>query len=152
MRSAAIKRETGAEIADAVYVETAQREALSAELVFAGEAEIRRLNRETRAVDRVTDVLSYPTLDGIRGKTLKLRDFPFDAEEGTLMVGSVVICRAQARAQAEEYGHSEEREITYLLIHGLLHLLGYDHMTEEDKREMRALEKRVLARLGEEEV
>ena len=100
----------------------------------------------------MTDVLSYPTLDGIRGKTLKLRDFPFDAEEGTLMVGSVVICRAQARAQAEEYGHSEEREITYLLIHGLLHLLGYDHMTEEDKREMRALEKRVLARLGEEEV
>ena len=142
------KKGNWAEIADAVYVETAQREALSAELVFAGEAEIRRLNRETRAVDRVTDVLSYPTLDGIRGKTLKLRDFPFDAEEGTLMVGSVVICRAQA----EEYGHSEEREITYLLIHGLLHLLGYDHMTEEDKREMRALEKRVLARLGEEEV
>ena len=139
------KKGNWAEIADAVYVETAQREALSAELVFAGEAEIRRLNR-------VTDVLSYPTLDGIRGKTLKLRDFPFDAEEGTLMVGSVVICRAQARAQAEEYGHSEEREITYLLIHGLLHLLGYDHMTEEDKREMRALEKRVLARLGEEEV
>ena len=146
------KKGNWAEIADAVYVETAQREALSAELVFAGEAEIRRLNRETRAVDRVTDVLSYPTLDGIRGKTLKLRDFPFDAEEGTLMVGSVVICRAQARAQAEEYGQSEEREITYLLIHGLLHLLGYDHMTEEDKREMRALEKRVLARLGEEEV
>ena len=128
------KKGNWAEIADAVYVETAQCEALSAELVFAGEADIRRMNRETRAVDRVTDVLSY------------------DAEEGTLMVGSVVICRAQARAQAEEYGHSEEREITYLLIHGLLHLLGYDHMTEVDKREMRALEKRVLARLGEEEV
>ena len=71
------KKGNWAEIADAVYVETAQCEALSAELVFAGEAEIRRLNRETRAVDRVTDVLSYPTLDGIRGKTLKLRDFPF---------------------------------------------------------------------------
>lgn len=138
-------------VADAVFCETRQNADLSAELLFVGEEEIMRLNRDTRGLNRVTDVLSYPTLDGIRGAVLNAGDFPFDTEDGRLMIGSVVICEARAAEQAAEYGHSTEREIKYLLIHGLLHLLGYDHMTEEDKREMRALEKRVLARLGEED-
>lgn len=138
-------------IADAVFCETQQCASLFAELLFVDEKEILRLNSETRGIDRVTDVLSYPTLDGIRGVVLNCEDFPYDCEDGHLMIGSIVICEARAAEQAAEYGHSTEREIKYLLIHGLLHLLGYDHMTEEDKREMRTLEKRVLARLGEED-
>ena len=119
---------------------------LSAEIVFTDEEEIRKLNAETRGKDAVTDVLSYPTLDGIRAKALSRAQFPFDMdEEGCLFLGSVAICRERAAQQAEEFGHSLRREIFYLAVHGLSHLLGYDHMTEEDKAQMRAREERILA-------
>lgn len=119
------------------------------ELVFADGAEIRRLNRETRNIDRVTDVLSYPALDGIKGKPLSAAEHPFDTdEEGRLFLGSVVICCERAREQAIEYGHSYERELHYLLVHGVMHCLGYDHLTEEEQREMRSKEEEVLSALG----
>ena len=122
---------------------------LAIELVFVDGEEIRRLNRETRNTDRVTDVLSYPTLDGIKGKALKGAEYPFDVdEEGNLLIGSVAICCDRAREQAEEYGHSYERELHYLLVHGIMHCLGYDHMTDEEKSEMRAQEERTLGKLG----
>lgn len=122
---------------------------LSAEIVFVDGEEIRRLNRETRGNDSVTDVLSYPSLDGIKGKKLKKRDFPADTDEdGNIFLGSIAICTERAKEQAEEYGHSYERELHYLATHGLCHLLGYDHMTEEDKREMRPREEAVLKKLG----
>ena len=122
---------------------------LSAELVFADAEEIRRLNRETRGKDAVTDVLSYPNLDGIRGKALDKADHPFDLDEdGRLFLGSVVICRERAAEQAEEYGHSLRRELYYLAVHGLCHLLGYDHVTDEDRAEMRAREELVLNAMG----
>ena len=117
--------------------------------MFVDGEEIRRLNRETRNTDRVTDVLSYPTLDGIKGKALKGAEYPFDVdEEGNLLIGSVAICCDRAREQAEEYGHSYERELHYLLVHGIMHCLGYDHMTDEEKAEMRAQEERILGKLG----
>ena len=122
---------------------------LAIELVFVDGEEIRRLNRETRNTDRVTHVLSYPTLDGIKGKALKGAEYPFDVdEEGNLLIGSVAICCDRAREQAEEYGHSYERELHYLLVHGIMHCLGYDHMTDEEKSEMRAQEERILGKLG----
>lgn len=122
---------------------------LAIELVLVDGEEIRRLNRETRNTDRVTDVLSYPTLDGIKGKALKGAEYPFDVdEEGNLLIGSVAICCDRAREQAEEYGHSYERELHYLLVHGIMHCLGYDHMTDEEKSEMRAQEERILGKLG----
>ncbi len=122
---------------------------LSAEIIITDEAEIRRLNAEARGIDAVTDVLSFPSLDGIRGKALKKADFPFEVdEEGKLFLGSIVICEKRAREQAEEYGHSYMRELHYLAVHGLWHLLGYDHMTEEDKPEMRAKEEKILSKLG----
>ena len=75
--------------------------------------------------------------------------FYFDLdEEGRLFLGSVVICRERAAEQAEEYGHSLRRELYYLAVHGLCHLLGHDHETEEDKRAMRAAEEDVLAEMG----
>lgn len=122
---------------------------LSAEIIVTDEAEIRRLNAEARGIDAVTDVLSFPSLDGIRGKALKKADFPFEVdEEGKLFLGSIVICEKRAREQAEEYGHGYMRELHYLAVHGLWHLLGYDHMTEEDKPEMRAKEEKILSKLG----
>ncbi len=122
---------------------------LSAEIIVTDEAEIRRLNAEARGIDAVTDVLSFPSLDGIRGKALKKADFPFEVdEEGKLFLGSIVICEKRAREQAEEYGHSYMRELHYLAVHGLWHLLGYDHMTEEDKPEMRTREEKILSKLG----
>ncbi len=122
---------------------------LSLEIIFADKEEIKRLNSEFRKIDRETDVLSFPTLDGIRGKALKAADFPYDTDEdGKLFLGSIVICTEVAKDQAEEYGHSYERELFYLAAHGVCHLLGYDHMTEEDKQEMREKEERVLKKLN----
>lgn len=119
---------------------------LAVELVFTDEAGIRKLNAGTRGKDAVTDVLSFPNLDGILEKPIRKADFPFDAdEEGNLFLGSIVICRKRAAEQAEEYGHSLRRELYYLAVHGLCHLLGYDHEREEDKAQMRAREEKILA-------
>ncbi|MGN0818654.1 MAG: rRNA maturation RNase YbeY [Candidatus Coproplasma sp.] len=122
---------------------------LALEIVFVGKDEIRELNAERRSVDAVTDVLSFPTLDGIFGKEISAKDFPYDIDEqDNLFIGSIVICTEVAREQAEEYGHSYERELFYLATHGVCHLLGYDHMTEDDKKIMREKEERVLKKLN----
>lgn len=122
---------------------------LAAELVFTDEEGIRSLNAKERGKDAVTDVLSFPNLDGIYKKALNEEDFPYDLdEEGRLFLGSVVICKKRAAEQAEEYGHSLRRELYYLTVHGMCHLLGYDHEREEDKAEMRAEEEAVLAKMG----
>lgn len=122
---------------------------LAAEIMLCDEQEIRRLNREMRNTDAVTDVLSFPSLDDIRGVILKKDDFPLDIDEnGNLFLGSIAICVKRAEEQAEEFGHSFARELHYLATHGLWHLLGYDHMTEEDKREMREREEKVLEKLN----
>lgn len=99
------------------------------------EDEIQDLNRDYRGVDAVTDVLSFPLFS---------RE---ELEDGAIL-GDIVICSQRAREQANDFGHSYEREIVYLSVHSLLHLLGYDHEEEEDKAEMRALEKEVMKRLG----
>lgn len=122
---------------------------LAAEIVFVDEQEIKRLNNELRSVDTVTDVLSFPSLDDIRGVKLEKADFPADIdEEDNLFLGSIAICTKRAREQAEEYGHSYNRELHYLATHGLWHLLGYDHMGEEDRAQMREKEEKILTKLG----
>lgn len=122
---------------------------LAVELIFVDEEEIRRLNNETRNIDKVTDVLSYPTLDDIKGQALCGEDYPYEIdEEGNLVIGSIAICCQRAKEQAEEYGHSYERELHYLIVHGIMHCLGYDHMAEEDKVEMREKEEYILGKLG----
>lgn len=122
---------------------------LAAEVVFVDGEKIRELNSSTRGVDAVTDVLSYPSLDGIRGVALKKANFPADVDEnGNLFIGSIAVCTQRAEEQAKEYGHSYGRELHYLVTHGIFHLLGYDHMTESDKAEMRLREERVLARIN----
>ena len=122
---------------------------LAVEFLAVDSEEIRRLNREMRDTDKVTDVLSFPTLDGIRGREIKGEDHPFEVdEEGRLLIGSIVVCKERAKEQAEEFGHSYERELHYLLVHGVMHCLGYDHIEEQDKAEMRAAEERVLENMG----
>lgn len=103
-------------------------------LTFVSSEQIRELNRDYRNVDRVTDVLSFPQYED-------LNDI---GPEGEIPLGDVVICVGRALEQAEQFGHSAEREIVYLFIHSICHLLGYDHMTEEEKKEMRAKEEEVM--------
>ena len=122
---------------------------LSFELMLVDEEEIRTLNREQRGIDKVTDVLSFPTMEDIKGQPLLEDDHAEELdEENRLLIGSIIICKKRAEEQAEEYGHSFERELFYLAVHGVLHCLGYDHETEEDKCEMRAQEEIVMQRLG----
>ena len=122
---------------------------LGVEFLFVDGEEIRRLNRETRNIDKVTDVLSFPTLDGIKGQAIRAKDYPFEIDEdGVLLIGSIVVCTQRAKEQAEEYGHSYNRELHYLLVHGIMHCLGYDHMEEDEKAEMREKEEFILGKLG----
>ena len=96
--------------------------------------EIRELNRDYRDVDRETDVLSFPQFECVE-------DMP---EFGELCLGDVVICLDKVEEQAKEFDHSFERELIYLFVHSLLHLLGYDHMEEDEKQEMRQREEQVM--------
>ena len=121
---------------------------LSAELLLVSEEEIRKLNARERGVDSVTDVLSFPSMDGIKGQAILAEEHGEELDEdGNVFLGSIVICEKRAREQAQEYGHSFERELWYLAVHGILHCLGYDHMTEEEKREMREKEESVMQKL-----
>ncbi len=122
---------------------------LAVEAVFVSEDEIRTLNKTTRNIDKVTDVLSYPAMEGIRGKKLCKKQHPLEIDdEGNLLIGSIAVCIQRAKEQAEEYGHSFERELHYLIVHGVMHCLGYDHITDADKAQMREQEERVLQKIG----
>ncbi len=119
-----------------------EKEGLPAEnaeisLTFVSKEEIRELNNQYRGIDNHTDVLSFPLIE----------DFDEIEEDEEFMLGDVVICLEKAREQAEEYGHSERREIAYLFVHSVCHLLGYDHMEEDEKQEMRAREEKVMTLL-----
>lgn len=109
-------------------------------VVFCDDAHIHELNRTYRGVDRPTDVLSFALNEG------EEPDIVNGPAENLL--GDIIISLDTAARQAEEYGHSLEREMAYLVIHGMLHLLGYDHEKDEDKAEMREEEEYVLGLLG----
>lgn len=136
-------------LAKAVYTVLGQKAKIKAELVFESEDGIQILNKRERGVDSVTDVLSFPSLDGIKGVVLKPENCFTEMDGGYIFIGSIVLCEEKIKEQAAEIGHSEERETQYLIIHGLMHLFGYDHMTDEDKAEMREKEKEAIALLGE---
>lgn len=137
-------------IADVLYKTLGQRTDLYVELDVVSQEEIKALNSDNRHIDAVTDVLSFPMLDGIRGKKIYKKDYPYDYDEDekAIFLGSVAICLDRAKEQAIEYGHSLQREMSYLFVHGLLHLFGYDHITDDDKKEMREKEEQVLLELG----
>ena len=134
------------ELLKAVYSHLNQTAPITAEVVFVSQEEIKELNKSQRNIDKVTDVLSFPTLDGIKGEVLNKKDYPLDlTDDGkSIFIGSIAVCEERAKEQAIEYGHSLTRELLYLLCHGLLHLMGYDHETESDKKEMRLLEDKIM--------
>ena len=96
--------------------------------------EIRELNREYRGVDKDTDVLSFPMED--------------EFNIGLALLGDIIISVEKALEQSKKYGHSLERELAYLACHSMFHLMGYDHMEEDEKEEMRKKEKKVMKNLG----
>ncbi len=119
-----------------------------AEIEFIDKAAMHELNMRTRGVDRPTDVLSFPMLDVITPLTKENYPFDYDETAGGVMLGSIALCREIAAEQAEEYGHSTEREETYLFTHGLLHILGFDHIEEADRIKMREAEESILSAIG----
>lgn len=114
--------------------------------------EIRKLNRSARGLDRPTDVLSFPMLEYDRpGDFSWLESEPQDAfnpETGELMLGDIVISKDRVLAQAEEYSHSPVREYAFLIAHSMLHLFGYDHMEEEERRLMEERQRGIMEKVN----
>lgn len=118
-------------------------------LLFVDNEEIREINKETRNIDKATDVLSFPMLDYPKGKVFKdvYKDKVFDVmylDGDELVLGDMVLSLERAEEQSIEYNHSFKREVCYLIVHSILHLLGYDHMEDEEKKIMRAREEEIL--------
>ncbi len=117
------------------------------EVSFVSEEEIKKLNQTYRSVDKITDVLSFPQLQ-IKYPQ-KLREFASEVSpDGLLRLGDIVICKQKAKAQAKEFGHSYKRELAFLALHGLLHLLGYDHIERKDEKIMNATCEKILSSLN----
>ncbi len=121
------------------------------DVLITDDAGIHEINREQRGVDRPTDVLSFPMFQLEPGIPPTPETAELDPATGLLPLGDMVISYQRAQSQAEEYGHSVRRELGYLAVHSVLHLLGYDHMDGDDgpmKRQMRAREEAIMNGLG----
>ena len=111
------------------------------EVISVSENEIRELNNSERNIDKITDVLSFPMFNSADEATAD--------EAGSVFLGSMVICKERALQQAEEYGHSIEREVAFLAVHSTLHLLGYDHeLGKEQEIEMFDKQEQILKGIG----
>ena len=120
-------------------------------LLLTDDEAIREMNREHRHIDRATDVLSFPMLEyETPGDLSGIEESAnaFDPETGELMLGDIVISKDRVIAQAEEYGHSVRREYAFLIAHSMLHLLGYDHMEEEERRLMEDGQRKIMEKAG----
>lgn len=113
---------------------------------FENENRIKELNSEFRKVDKATDVLSFPMLDIKYPQKLVEYKREF-SPDGSLYIGDVVICPKIAKQQAKFYGHSKKREVAFLALHGLLHLLGYDHIEDKDEEIMTKVSEEILQSL-----
>jgi probable rRNA maturation factor len=144
MEKAALKA-LGLEFPDVLEKNSMKPEDLDAEIgvTVVDAEEIRELNRDYRGNDSVTDVLSFPQYDDMEELAYDLAD-----EAVTALIGDVVICYDRVLSQAEEFGTGVTREFVYLFTHSILHLMGYDHMEEDEKREMRSREEEILGSIG----
>ena len=131
------------EVISFVLKEEKVKEDCEVSLVFVDNEEIRGINNETRGIDRATDVLSFPMIDYPEDKVYKCY---FDGDE--LILGDIVLSLERTKEQSIEFNHSFEREACYLVTHSVLHLLGYDHMEEEEKARMRGREEELLGKLN----
>ena len=119
----------------ACVVEAYPSHRFEVELTLCGDEEIHGVNKEFRGIDRPTDVLSFPMME-------------FSMPEVYVSLGNIILSVETARRQAEEYGHSLKRELCFLCAHSALHLLGYDHETEDEREEMEAKQREILDALG----
>lgn len=117
---------------------------LSVSITLTDLKNIRNLNCKHRNIDKETDVLSFPMFEK-EEIDKKVAKNDFQTED---ILGDMVICIPKVEEQAEEYGHSFERELSYMVVHSFYHLMGYDHMEEEPKKEMRQKEEYILKQLG----
>ena len=113
-------------------------------VTFTNPEEIRKINKKYRKIDKATDVLSFPMFEKEELEN-KINSQDFEYED---VLGDIIISIDRVKEQAEEYGHSFEREFAYMIVHGFYHLMGYDHIKEEDKAIMRPKEEKVLNKLG----
>ncbi|KEI97384.1 heat-shock protein [Clostridium botulinum A2B7 92] len=118
-------------------------------VVFIDNNSIKEINKDYRNIDKATDVLSFPMLDYEKGEVFKdvYLNYEFDEsdlDEGNLVLGDIALSLEKAEEQSKEFGHSFLRETSYLTIHSVLHLLGYDHMEEDEKAIMRQREEEIL--------
>ncbi|MFY0545087.1 rRNA maturation RNase YbeY [Brevibacillus sp. H7] len=127
----------------------AESEEVSGEVVvtLVNNERIHELNRQYRGVDRPTDVLSFAMNEAGEGE-MDIYVDEEEIEEFPNMLGDIVISVPKAQEQAKEYGHSLERELGFLAVHGFLHLLGYDHGTEEEEKEMFSRQEAILQKIG----
>lgn len=116
-------------------------------IYFVDNESIRKINKDTRDIDKATDVLTFPIAEFYKG-VIKSTLGDVDVDCKLLILGDIVVSLEKAREQASEYGHSMEREILFLITHGMYHILGYDHMTETEEREMMKKQELVLAKLN----
>lgn len=115
---------------------------------FVSAEEIRSLNKRFREIDKSTDVLSFPNLNKLHSQKLKEFEEEKNVDDGLLFLGDIVICKEVAKKQAKEFGHSVKREVCFLALHGLLHLLGYDHIEKEDEVLMQSTANKILEKAG----
>ena len=122
---------------------------VSVNLKICSSQEIKHLNNKFRNLDRETDVLSFPNLN-FENKKISSKDLSaeLDLETGLVSLGDIVICKDVAKRQAKEYGHSYKRELCFLALHGLLHLIGYDHENEKEEQEMMEKAEQILKKFN----
>ena len=135
---------------DAALAEEGFTEEVELSVNLVDSEEIRRTNREQRGIDAETDVLSFPMLDftepGYDGVDWDSADR--DPENDAIIFGDIVLCVPRVFSQAEEYGHSVEREYAFLIVHSMLHLMGYDHMEDGEREQMEERQRIIMERLG----
>lgn len=144
------------ELANQVISYTIEREDFPYEaeinLTFVDETAIQRLNREYRNIDKSTDVLSFPMLEyeqaGDFSQLEDDRNDNFNPDSGEILLGDMILCIPKVFSQAEEYGHSVEREFAFLIVHSMLHLFGYDHMKPEEAAIMEKKQRMILEELN----
>ena len=124
-------------------VENIEGKNLYISIILTNPEEIRKLNKQYRNIDSETDVLSFPMYEKVEIEKLEKSISEWDE-----VLGDIVISIPRVEEQAKEYGHSFEREFAYMLVHGFYHLMGEDHIREEDKKQMRAHEGKVVGLLG----
>lgn len=125
-------------------VEKLENSKLTVQITLTTPENIRKLNKEYRNIDKETDVLSFPMFEKEEiDLKVKEQDFPYED-----ILGDMVISIPRVEEQAKEYGHSFKRELSYMVVHSFYHLMGYDHMEEEDKKVMRMKEDKILDKLN----